>query len=705
MIDKGRVMRVGAILILSVVLVASAAGEDDPVVGTRWTVKGAGWWENFRLKRQLQFVMASADGLMGSNDVEDAVMLLLTLQQRRGHLDAEAFTRLTPLDGQVGAGELLEMRWDSGFETFFEREIRFERVEFHITPGPRFFYRQFEVSGTKEMDKQWISSFFFKPLLLFQGERARLFTQGGLEGSCRNLQFQLNQMGYLDARVEGIALSKDREIGAVDVQIDVEMGPMHYLVAVDLEDVEETTWEGVDFRTWVGRSYSRELRQDVLQYVRNYFFQRGYPDLQLETELLREPQEDGTVACRLVVVVQPGPVVRVGTVHFRGLKRTRMSFVARQVAVRAGDLLDPVVLDVDRLKLSRLGIFNRIDYMRGDEGALRDVEFVFEERYPWTVDLMAGWGSYEQFWAGTSVTRENLWGQAHRLQFRGSLSVKSKLGELTYSIPNIRRTGVNLSSKVFALDREEVSFDRREQGVDLALTRRFERFRLDSTLVFTRESLKSLDLQRFLVESDENSEVSSLALRLNRDKRDSPINPQRGNRTFSNLEWADALLGSKVEYTSFELSHSRHGSFGGGLFWHAGLRGGVVSSRDGLENFIPNNKLFFPGGDDSIRGYQRGEAAPRDGGGFLVGARSYVLINVELEQYLTERISVLFFYDLLGTARRSILFGQDESLDAVGIGLRWKSIIGPIRLEYGHNLRARPGDPSGTVHLALGLPF
>ncbi|HZL43220.1 MAG TPA: BamA/TamA family outer membrane protein [Verrucomicrobiae bacterium] len=41
----------------------------------------------------------------------------------------------------------------------------------------------------------------------------------------------------------------------------------------------------------------------------------------------------------------------------------------------------------------------------------------------------------------------------------------------------------------------------------------------------------------------------------------------------------------------------------------------------------------------------------------------------------------------------------------MGGGLRWRTIVGPVRLEYGYNLSRRPGDPSGTLHFSLGFPF
>jgi outer membrane protein assembly factor BamA len=46
-----------------------------------------------------------------------------------------------------------------------------------------------------------------------------------------------------------------------------------------------------------------------------------------------------------------------------------------------------------------------------------------------------------------------------------------------------------------------------------------------------------------------------------------------------------------------------------------------------------------------------------------------------------------------------------EWLYSAGLGVRYQTLIGPVRLEYGHNLNPRPLDPRGTLHLSVGFPF
>ena len=81
------------------------------------------------------------------------------------------------------------------------------------------------------------------------------------------------------------------------------------------------------------------------------------------------------------------------------------------------------------------------------------------------------------------------------------------------------------------------------------------------------------------------------------------------------------------------------------------------------------------------------------------------MLNLEFEQAITRRLSAVLFWDGLGITARVAEFPWEDTLFAVGGGLRYNTVIGPVRLEYGHNLNPRVGDPGGTWHFSIGYPF
>ena len=108
---------------------------------------------------------------------------------------------------------------------------------------------------------------------------------------------------------------------------------------------------------------------------------------------------------------------------------------------------------------------------------------------------------------------------------------------------------------------------------------------------------------------------------------------------------------------------------------------------------------------NSVRGYQRGGASPVACQRRTARGRVRAAVELELEQSLTRTISMVGFVDGVGITPVIESYPFDQVLWSVGAGLRWNTVIGPVRLEYGYNLDPRPSDPTGTLHFSIGYPF
>jgi outer membrane translocation and assembly module TamA len=285
--------------------------------------------------------------------------------------------------------------------------------------------------------------------------------------------------------------------------------------------------------------------------------------------------------------------------------------------------------------------------------------------------------------------------------------MKSSRGEYNYTVPELFGETIDGNARVFGLQREERAFLRQEFGLSLALKKSLRWLKIDATTGYTYQALvsKENELGTNVVDA-ENITVASVDFGLTSDQRDNPLRPRRGFRWFTQLESASRQLGGEADYQRFEAGGAFHTSWGKTRWVHLGLTHGVITTQ-GADNdrLLPVNKRFFPGGDSSIRGYQLGEAAPRGADGRFVGAKSYLLLNTEVEQALTSTWSLVLFADALGIAPQLAQYPFDEQLYTVGLGLRYQTLIGPVRLEYGRNLNPRVDDPAGTLHFSVGFPF
>jgi outer membrane protein assembly factor BamA len=453
------------------------------------------------------------------------------------------------------------------------------------------------------------------------------------------------------------------------------------------------------------RPYSRVWAQDFSQAIRTNLFHRGYPDVDVELDVINKREEGDVVWLDLVAEVESGPPVNVGVVEFVGQKRTKERTMTKRVRIEPGEPLNPIKVEQGRFRLGQLGIFDTVDleYVPVDEHT-RDVIYRVREGKSLDLSLLFGYGSYEMLRGGVELEKNNIWGLGHYARLKAVQSFKSSSGSFIYTVPDLVGE-VDLFLDGTGLRREEIDFTRVEYGGGFGAHRYLKNYATDLALRYEYQILNANQLPPSVTGiGPTNVAAGAIIADIKQDRRDNPLYPTRGYNVFLNLELASDYLGGEANYERLALTASWHHPIGGGRYIGLRLEHGVALSADASQD-LPFDRRFFPGGESSIRGYREGEASPKNAQGQIVGAETITLGTVELEQALTPRWSLVVFSDSLGTAERIANYPFNTGLFSVGGGIRLKTIIGPMRLEYGYNLNPRKGDPTGTLQFSLGFPF
>jgi len=666
-------------------------------------VNGLGWLRNREQRRSLERLLGEERGAtLDADALEDAVFLLISALVERGHLKPKVeAVAVTP------TGETHRFQFDERLETSLPRPFEAKAVDFNVEEGVRYRFNEVTITGLTVLPVESAREYFTGEKVLISTGAARVYSPARLDRARASLAGELERRGYANATVEARGLQVDDTNGNVDVEVVVNEGPRWMVRSLDVQG------DGVPNRMpemggFVGQPWSTYWQQDVVAVLRNHYFALGHPDISVRIRRTLADIEDGVQPVTILATVEPGEEVRIGEVRFEGAEQTRESVLERRVRNGAGDLLNPLAMEQARFRLSRLGVFESVDirYEPGD-GPVRDPVFELQEGRELEVNLLFGYGSYEQLRGGVELRQFNLFGRAHQTRLLLVQSLKSSRGEYSYTVPEVFGESIDGTARVFGLQRQEVSFLRQEWGGSVSLAANVPRIGANASVGYTYQALRNRDNNLATRGADDQQvTAASVEVGLTRDRRDNPLRPRRGYRVFAQAETASRYLGGGVDYQRIEFGGSYHTSWGRGRWVHAGLNHGVITTFGTTsDSDLPVNKRFFPGGDNSIRGYQAGEAAPRTAEGRFVGAKTYLLLNLELEQALTTKWSVVLFTDALGTAVRLGDYPFDEHLYSVGLGIRYQTLIGPLRAEYGRNLNPRAGDPGGTLLLSIGFPF
>jgi len=669
----------------------------DTVPPAELHVSGFGLLGNRELRRSLRELQPDKQEPVFSADfIEDAFLILHSRLVDEGYLKPFLIGNLTLTNGQTVA-----LWWDGEAAPEVPRDIQATGIRFEVIHGVLFHYDKLQIEGLTAMSEERAEGFFVTRDVLLNLKTARRFSPDDLQSSMNNLRRALANLGYRDALVRLKDRHLDEDTGRVGITLEVVEGPRYLVRALEVKVLDGGDQAGVKVPSVPeDQPFSYTWEQDAAQAVTLQLYHQGYPDARARIVELSRESKGNVVELNVMAEATRGERVRLGKVRFEGARHTRESFLHRRVRLE-GPWLDRVEADRAREQLARLGSFRFVELrLEPEQGSPRDVVYAMTEGRRYELSLIAGYGSYDQLFGGFEFQHFNLWGVGHNTRLKLVQSFKSTHGIYSYGIPEFLLPGLQLFASADGFRREELTFDRQEVKLSLGVRRPFQR---SGQQVGLRYSYEFLDAQTAAV-GDEATRAAALIADWQMDRRDNPLLPRRGYLFFANVEFADPALGGESEYVRLELGASYHHPFTRGLIAHVGLLHGVVTSPD-PDTLLPFNKRFFPGGENSVRGYQQGGASPVNASGDQLGAVSALQWNLELEQRITRAFSIVGFVDGVGITPVIESYPFDQVLWSVGGGVSWNTLIGPVRLEYGYNLDPRPTDPTGTLQFSVGFPF
>jgi outer membrane protein insertion porin family len=668
------------------------------------TVSGLGLLRDRETRVSLEQLMnmRSAD-TVSANTIEDAAVIVNAALDQDGFQRPQIEIVATLVDGSIK-----RFSFDPTFSVPIPRPLEARAIAFQIKPCVRWRIAHVNITGLTILTVKEGQRYFRTDATLFVVARTNAYSKSQVNRSENALLDELKRRGYAEATVRADLATVDERSGAVTLKVDVHEGPRWTISGVEINSGEADDVTLPDHKIWVGKDWNGSLEQDIREQVRQSFYRAGYPDVGVNIAAEPAPESGRTRETAVVVTVVPEARITMGQVRFEGNVVTRQSVLKNRVRLKPGEPLNPIELEHARYRISRLGVFDSVDLRYEPENdTTRDPVFSLHEGPRYETNLLMGYGSYEQLRGGVEYRQMNILGLAHQSRLQLIQSMKSTRGEYTYTVPELFGEAIDGSAKLFGLQRKEIAFLRQEYGATLSLRHPIARLHGEATIGYTFQTLRNRNNGLATDVTDEKQvNVASLDFGLTTDRRDNPIRPHRGYHATAQLELASPNFGGAAEYPRLELSGAYHTPWSSSRWIHVGFSHGVITTLGATNDLdLPVNKRFYPGGDNSIRGYQAGEAAPRLADGRFIGAKSYMLLNLELEQALTPTWSLVAFGDTLGTATRLKDYPFRERLYSVGLGIRYQTIIGPIRLEYGRNINPRPADPPGTWQISIGYPF
>jgi outer membrane protein assembly complex protein YaeT len=719
-------------------------------------------WSDRRLR---EVVGLTTSQRVSSTYGEDAGFLLERFLKRRGYFDAKVSASLR--DEQRATPTKKDWR---AVQTPTVRVL-----DFDVKPGARRVLRQrdVELSGNEFLGRDEVIRVLSDASPSVIGHRPafwvvlglpifeRYYTEDEMKIALSTLRDYYRARGFLDAKISRDVSVSDDQGGA---------GGGHYQIKVRIEEGVRTQVEGLVFeeglpleerqlaawrRRLEGRPFNPAGMDELQDEVRRALGERGYIDAEVSVE--QEYSDDGTLV-RLLVGAEEGDRVSFGKVLVAETKHTQVGVIRGEMAMRAGEVFRPSVLDAAQRRLLRTGLFDSVTLQAAQSaGRVRDVQVLSAERNRFSFLFGAGVTAPDD---GPRLSGEarlrNLDGRGLSLWIRGRASIdwrylsldvpprleyRASVGlELPY-IPRLPLSGTVAAVLNEELDEPTYRLSRSLASLSLAW-RGSEDFTLDGRLeVQARAPMRVDPAAQLSVESDLPTDkplegarpLVLLGLKATVDKRDDRFNPSKGIYASAAL---DTTPGDLVAGTSaFGRLAGRFVSLlpvgDKGFVLQLEVGGGIIWSYN--DTVAPVEWRFRLGGASSVRGFRRDSIGPtgiRPGlletAGLFpasssdrqvpVGGTAFYRYSLQLLLPLPGLQSWRFvvFHDA-GNALfyQGVPDGIDSGLNpalhpSFGVGIRRITPIGPLRLDVGFaiaNAKYLPDIPVGDfvqIHFAVG---
>jgi outer membrane protein assembly factor BamA len=644
-------------------------------------------------------------------------------------------------------------------KTTFDKQPGKISLVYEIDKGTKHKVASIVFQGNHQIDAKELSA-----VVTVQKAHIYLWSHGSVSQklanrSASNVQALYRDRGYEDAKVTPQIVVHDPRI---EVVFNIQEGTQTLVSDVALAGnksipaAQLTPASG--FELHAGAPYSPRKLADDRNRISATYLNRGYLNAEVKAVAKRDAHDPHRV--EVTYRITENQMVRVRDVIYLGQNRTSLDLIEKtaklpsEQPIRRGDLLEAEsrLYDLNIFDWSSVGPKRPITDQTEESIVVENHEekrneitygFGFEVSHrggnvpTGTVAVpggpVVGLGS-NQVAASQSTfasplgsiqfSRRNMRGMAETWSGSLVLSQLDQRAQTTYAQP--RFFGSQWSSlSTFSLERtsENPLFSASLGDLSFQLERLLNRknsTRLQIRYDFNKTVLSHLLVPELVLPQDTNVHLSTVSATLLRDTRDKPLDAHRGSFSTINLGVTPASLGSSANFAKLTGQYAFYEQLHAVVFANS-IRLGLAKSFAG--SFVPTSQLYFSGGGSSLRGFPIDEAGPQRIVPFCnvlaqqtgcvnitvpVGGRELFILNSEVRfpLHMNKALGGVVFYDG-GNVYSAISLPNfvNNYSNTVGLGLRYATPIGPVRIDVGRNLNPVPGISATQYYITLGQSF
>ncbi len=430
----------------------------------------------------------------------------------------------------------------------------------------------------------------------------------------------------------------------------------------------------------------------------------GYADAQTIPRTLIGDREAGSV--ELTYNFRSGPKVCLGKLLSNNQGRTRQSIIQKLAPFEEGEIYTPDTLAEFKKRLSQTQLYKYtkveltpLSTPIGDEELCetRDVLVSLEDASRRTVSAGASYSEAEGFGVQAGYEMRNYSGRAD------TVNIDLQLNNLEQSLSGRWKQPLNGGY------RHSLTLG---AGIAHEETDAFDRNAFTLNALYERPWRKNIDIfggigaeigEESGTSGDIDFQIISGRGGARFDNTDDALDPTHGLRILASAEPAYAIGDAEGQFLTTEINARGYTSFQSDKYVIAGrVKLGAIAGSSFAD--IPSSRRFYAGGGGSVRGYEFQSIGPRDVDNNPIGGRSLLEMSLEARIRLKNNFGMAAFIDAGEVGEQELPAFSDLRMGA-GLGFRYYTNFGPLRLDVATPIDPRPGDQNLLIYLSIGQAF
>ncbi len=524
----------------------------------------------------------------------------------------------------------------------------------------------------------------------------------------------LREAGHYEAVVHHDLLVDGKN---VTVLVTIDEGPAVKVQTVDVDaiDFTPTPAEATALRADVPLTTGAVFTQDAYDAGRNRLELRlqraGYAYAKVDKAAVVDTNtHDVTVRYRLTRGI---PAV-FGTTYITGTDRVAVALVRREIAFRPGAPYDPAKLDETQARIFGLRLFRSVTVRPrnlADASGTVDVAIAVVEGPPRELTAGIGYGLEDEVRGQLQWQHNDFLGGGRQLGFRikGSKIEQAVQGE--FRQPYFLHPQQTFIAPLTQLRDDEPGYTveqiRFAPRVERKLTPQLTvsagyNVEYDSLSDVPDSTIARFEDGRAGYKS--HGVVSSLTAVIERNTTVDLLDPHDGSVLNATLEQAGGPWQGAFSFYTAVVDAKKYLPLPGRRTLAGRLRLGTGDGFGQIRD-LPLFRRFFAGGINSTRGYGRHLVGPLNGDDKPVGGRSLLEGSVELRTPVYGSFGGVVFFDVGEVRRREASWTLGDLQFGAGVGVRYATPVGPLRVDLGIPFEPPPGEPHWQVHFSIGQAF